>query len=169
MYHYLFIVFLIGLILWPRFKMPDLSDLHPVSRTKNMESCKISIVNLIFIRFFLKRQCYHPPDIFIFSLTIADFFIGAIIMPIGLCKVRISCLKPGWWVIIGDLSCPKVKLDTFKFYFKFKCSLLKSKSLDISDKTIDRKAIWKGLFWSSQRALPVDLDKSIEIMLSLLR
>ena len=57
---------------------------------KNMESYKISIVNLIFIRFFLKRQCYHPPDIFIFSLTIADFFIGAIIMPIGLCKVRIS-------------------------------------------------------------------------------
>lgn len=28
MYHYLFIVFLIGLILWPRFKLSDLSDFY---------------------------------------------------------------------------------------------------------------------------------------------
>ena len=114
--------------------------------TKNIESCKISIVNLIFIRFFLKRQCYHPPDIFIFSLTIADFFIGAIIMPIGLCKVRILFEKSGCWVIIDDLSCPKVKSDIFnmlrQILLHIQMEVLKKKS-QYSDKRIDRKAIYR--------------------------
>ena len=129
-----------------RIQNAEFVGFKTVFRTKNMESCKISIVNLIFIRFFLKRQCYHPPDIFIFSLTIADFFIGAIIMPIGLCKVRIFCLKPGWWVIIGDLSCPEVKLDTFymlrQILLQQKVSIFLTKELTESDE--------KGLVGSSK-------------------
>ena len=36
----------------------------------------------------MKKRLFRPPEIFIFSLAVADFFIGSIIMPSGLCKVK---------------------------------------------------------------------------------
>lgn len=52
--------------------------------------CWVCVVNLFFIIYFIKKRLFRPPEIFIFSLAVADFFIGSIIMPSGLCKVRIS-------------------------------------------------------------------------------
>ena len=51
--------------------------------------CWVVTVNLLFIIYFVKNKLYRPPEIFIFSLAVADFFIGAIIMPSGLCKLNI--------------------------------------------------------------------------------
>jgi len=66
----------------------------------------ICVVNFLFIKMFLKRNLFRPPEIFILSLSVADFFLGAVVMPIGFCKVckiRLPLLCCRIWISMDVL------------------------------------------------------------------